>query len=65
MINDQEYITTELKKTLEKMIILSSSPDEDKSLADSKALIPVLKDFFEKHPLINPKTFWFNHDFCE
>ena len=25
MINDQEYITTELKKTLEKMIILSTS----------------------------------------
>ena len=25
MINDQEYITTELKKTLEKMIILSST----------------------------------------
>lgn len=25
----------------------SNSPDEDKSLADSKALIPVLKDFFE------------------
>lgn len=35
----------------------SDSPDEDKSLADSKALIPVLKDFFEKHPLINPKAF--------
>ncbi len=35
----------------------SNSPDEDKSLADSKALIPVLKDFFQKHPLINPKTF--------
>ena len=35
----------------------SDSPDEDKSLADSKALIPVLKDFFGKHPLINPKTF--------
>lgn len=35
----------------------SDSPDEDKSLADSKALIPVLKDFFEQHPLINPKTF--------
>lgn len=35
----------------------SGSPDEDKSLADSKALIPVLKDFFKKHPLINPKTF--------
>ena len=35
----------------------SDSPDEDKSLADSKALIPSLKDFFRKHPLINPKTF--------
>ena len=35
----------------------SDSPDEDKSLADSKALIPVLKDFFQKHPLINPKIF--------
>lgn len=35
----------------------TDSPDEDKSLADSKALIPVLKDFFAKHPLINPQTF--------
>lgn len=35
----------------------SDSPGEDKSLSDSKALIPVLRDFFKKHPLINPKTF--------
>ena len=35
----------------------SDSPDEDKSLADSKALLPVLIDFFQKHPLIDPKTF--------
>ena len=35
----------------------SDSPDEDKSLADSKALLPVLIDFFKKHPLINPRTF--------
>ena len=35
----------------------TDSPDEDKSLADSKALIPVLKDFFQKHPLIKPKFF--------
>jgi hypothetical protein len=35
----------------------SDSPDEDKSLGDSKALFPVLKDFFEKHPFINPSTF--------
>lgn len=35
----------------------SDSPDEDKSLHDAKALIPVLEDFFEKHPFINPKLF--------
>lgn len=35
----------------------SDSPDEDKSLHDTKALIPVLSDFFEKHPLIVPKLF--------
>ncbi len=35
----------------------SDSPDEDKSLADSKASIPTLEDFFRKHPLINPKSF--------
>lgn len=35
----------------------SDSPDEDKSLADSKALLPVLIDFFQKHPLITPKAF--------
>jgi len=35
----------------------SDSPDEDKSLGDAKALLPVLIDFFTKHPLINPSTF--------
>ena len=35
----------------------SDSPDEDKSLHDTKALIPVLSDFFNKHPLIKPKSF--------
>jgi hypothetical protein len=35
----------------------SDSPDEDKSLHDTKALIPVLIDFFQKHPLINPNVF--------
>jgi hypothetical protein len=33
------------------------SPDEDKSLADSKALLPAIRDFFEKHPLIKPSVF--------
>lgn len=35
----------------------SDSPDEDKCAHDSKLLIPTLKDFFSKHPLISPKTF--------
>jgi len=35
----------------------SNSPDEDKSLHDTKALLPVLTDFFRKHPLIKPKSF--------
>ena len=35
----------------------SDSPDEDKRIHDSKLFLPTLKDFFCKHPLINPKTF--------
>ena len=35
----------------------SDSPDEDKYAHDLKLLIPTLKDFFLKHPLINPKVF--------
>ena len=41
----------------------SDSPDEDKCVHDSKLLIPTLKDFFTKHPLINPKTFLGDADF--
>lgn len=35
----------------------SNSPDQDKCAHDSKLLILTLKDFFNKHPLINPKVF--------
>ena len=35
----------------------SDSPDEDKCAHDSKLLIPTLRDFFHKHPLIDPKVF--------
>jgi len=35
----------------------SDCPDEDKSVNDSRLLVPTLKDFFRAHPLINPKTF--------
>jgi hypothetical protein len=35
----------------------TDSPDEDKSIHDARLLIPTLSDFFNLHPLINPKTF--------
>lgn len=35
----------------------SKSPNEDKSLADSMALIPTLNDFRARHPLIKPAFF--------
>ena len=35
----------------------SDSPDEDKSVHDARLLVPTLKDFFTKHPLINPDVF--------
>lgn len=51
---NQDFLKTHPDIVVEKK---SGSPDEDKSLADSKALIPVLKNFFKQHPLINPRTF--------
>ena len=35
----------------------SDAPDEDKSLSDTKALIPTLEDFFKKHPDFKPGMF--------
>lgn len=35
----------------------SKSPNEDKSLADSKALRPTLTDFYHRHPNIKPNVF--------
>ena len=53
------FYNTDFLKSHPEIIVgkKSDSPDEDKSLAESKALVPTLKDFFQKHPLINPKTF--------
>ena len=51
---NKDFLTAHPDIAVEKK---SDSPDEDKSLADSKALLPVLMDFFQKHPLIEPKTF--------
>ena len=35
----------------------TDAPEEDKSVGDARLLLPILKDFFKKHPLINPRTF--------
>ena len=51
---NKEYMKSHPEIVVEKK---SDSPDEDKCVHDSKLLIPTLKDFFSKHPLINPKTF--------
>ena len=51
---NKDFLTSHPDIVVEKK---SGSPDEDKCVHDSKLLIPTLKDFFLKHPLINPKTF--------
>jgi hypothetical protein len=35
----------------------SDSPDEDKTVGDSRLLFPTLVDFFDAHPLIDPNVF--------
>ena len=59
IVRDISFYNKDFLKTHPDIVVekKSDSPNEDKSLADSKALIPVLKDFFKKHPLISPKTF--------
>jgi hypothetical protein len=51
---DRDYLDRHPEIVVEKK---SDSPEEDKSLADSKALIPTLEDFFAKHPSIQPNVF--------
>lgn len=51
---NKDYLDSHPDISVEKK---SKSPDEDKSLADSKALIPTLKDFKERNPMISPKIF--------
>ena len=51
---NKDFMTSHPDIVVEKK---SDSPNEDKCVHDAKLLIPTLKDFFLKHPLINPKTF--------
>jgi hypothetical protein len=51
---NKDFMTSHPEIMVEKK---SDSPDEDKSVHDARLLLPSLKDFFQLHPLINPKTF--------
>ena len=51
---NKEFINNHPDIIIEKK---SDSPNEDKSVGDAKLLILMLKDFFNKHPLINPDVF--------
>lgn len=53
-IDDEDFKAAHPELPIEKK---SDSPDEDKSVGDSKALVPVLTDFFTLHPDFHPDTF--------
>lgn len=59
IIKDISFYNKDFLKSHPEIVVekKSGSPDEDKSLADAKASIPSFRDFFQKHPLINPKIF--------
>ena len=53
-IDDDQFKSSHPDLLVEKK---SDSPDEDKSVGDASALIPVLTDFFALHPDFHPDTF--------
>lgn len=59
IVRDISFLNKDFLKAHPDIVIeqKTDSPNEDKSLHDAKAVIPVLKDFFNKHPLINPDIF--------
>lgn len=53
-IDDSTFKTAHPELVVKKK---SDSPDEDKSIGDASALLPVLTDFFSLHPDFHPDTF--------
>lgn len=51
---NKDFLTKNPEITVEKK---SDSPNEDKTLHDSKALVPTLKNFFKNHPNIKANIF--------
>ena len=59
IIRHIEFLDDDFKERHPEMLVekKSDSPDEDKSIGDSKALKPVLSDFFAWHPDFHPNIF--------
>lgn len=53
-LNDDDFKTSHPDLIIDKK---SDSPDEDKSVSNSSALLPVLTDFFSLHPDFHPDVF--------
>lgn len=53
-IDDDDFKAAHPDLVVEKK---TGSPDEDKSVGDASALVPVLQDFFSLHPDFHPDTF--------
>lgn len=53
-IDDSDFKSSHPELSVQKK---SDSPDEDKSVGDASALIPVLSDYFSLHPDFHPDTF--------
>lgn len=53
-VDDDDFKTAHPELTIDKK---TDSPDEDKSIGDASALVPVLQDFFSLHPDFHPDTF--------
>lgn len=60
IVRDITFYNKEFLKDHPEIVMEKKSdfPNEDKSLADSKALIPLLTDFFQKHPLNDSYLFF-------
>lgn len=53
-IDDNDFKASHPELDVEKK---TDSPDEDKSVGDASALVPVLSDYFSLHPDFHPDTF--------
>lgn len=53
-LDNEDFKSSHPELVIEKK---TNSPDEDKSIGDASALVPILKDFFGQHPDFHTNTF--------